>query len=127
MKPLKLTADALRGMSAPERESLRTQLKAKKEELRAKLREVEDTLKLIREREEIPGYVTINEYLAAHHKELTAVEKSQLGDRLKKGVNNGKWESGQKTVATNNKSRCARFPTYDQNVIKGVLREMRTF
>jgi len=112
-------------MSGRQREARKKQLLADRSKIRAQLAKIKVELDLIRLVEEIPGHVTMNEYFGKHHDELTAVEKSKLGDRLQKGADKGDWEQGWKTVATHNKARVARQPTYPPNVIKGELRDIR--
>ncbi len=112
-------------MGTRQRQTYKKKLQAELAEMQARREEIKADLKSIREAEEIPGHVTINEFLSGRFVELTTVQKNQLGERLQKGANRGDWDQGQKTVATNTKARCARVPTYAPSVIKGILKELK--
>lgn len=117
---------AVKEMTPREREAYKRRLNADLAEAKSRIAGIQREILAIREAEEIPGFVTVNEYLSNNAVELSSVERSRLGDHLQKAADQSEWDQGQKTVKTNTKARVARHVTYRPSVIKTALARIQS-
>jgi len=117
-----LAGETIRGNSQSPvlRQLGKQRLKLRATELQAEIVAVRRQLANLIASEELPGHVTLAEWLGATGHGLTWAERAQLGTRLARQARQGEITSGTKNVPDKASGRMRRFVTYQPEAIAAV-------